>query len=134
MHHARALAHYSNMARMAAAQRGYDNQAEPENDGDPDALTELEAEAEALTELMSTPASFAQWLAKATDTPDGWRSAAPPQTNIGPASTDVEVVRYWLLGSVYDVDAARRELQRRFAAFEAHEVAKRAADLMRGAA
>lgn len=65
MAHLAAVAHYTEMARQAAAmqsaQIAYDNRAEPEQDDD--APTEDQAREAAAADVLATPATIANWLA-----------------------------------------------------------------------
>ena len=132
MDHSRALAHYSNMARMAAGQARWDNAAPEEDDFlDDDAMTKEEAADAARDELLATPGAVAQWLAKTTNKAHGWMpNAVDPEAHIHDL-TDVQVVAMLFNGNRAQTIQARDELRQRFIKAEAAQIKERADELLK---
>lgn len=131
MDHSRALAHYTNLARMAAGQARWDNAAPEEDFLDDDAMTEEEAEDAARDELLAIPGTVTQWLAKATDKAHGWIPVeVDPEAHI-PDLTDVQVVAMLFNGNHAQTIQARDELRQRFIRAEAAQIKARAKELLK---
>lgn len=132
MDHSRALAHYSNMARAAAAQAAWDN-ATPEEDflDDDDAMTEDEARDLARDELLATPGTVAQWLAKAADKAHGWIPNAVDADAHLPDLTEAQLVAMLFNGDRAQTIQARDELRQRFLKAEAAQIKERASEILK---
>lgn len=137
MAHLAAVAHYTNLARQAAAlqsaQVAYDNRAEPEQDED--ALTADEAESQAADEVLTTTEPLADWIAKKCDCDQG---RAPIDTT---KLEDVDLIdcdrvpvllACLLAGDYAQMKAASCRLRTLFLQAERKTVGQRAAQLLAG--
>lgn len=126
-------------ASMLRAQLAWDNRAPDEDDEDDELLTPDQALDQARDEWLGTPAHVADWLAKETDTPEGWEpvdvfklcgSGDPVDDVATDALTIGQLLAIVMIGADKPAMTALRELRERVARELANDIADRARALL----
>lgn len=107
--------------------------ADPRTDDDDIGAAFEDAEGIAQDEFLATPANVAQWLAKVTDTPAGWKPITFAADPLPTSMTTAELLALLVSGTERQAREARYVLRDRYIAAHKTEIAARVADIMREA-